>query len=46
MMARETDAMERERVRRQRQRNWAVAGALMAFVAIVYVVTMVKLQGG
>lgn len=40
------DPIERERQRRQRQRNWAVAGALAAFVAIVYIVTMIKLQGG
>jgi hypothetical protein len=28
-----------------RQRNWAVAIALAAFVALVYVITIVKLQG-
>jgi uncharacterized membrane protein YhaH (DUF805 family) len=35
-----------EKKKRLRQRNWAVAIALVAFVAIVYAITIVKLQGG
>ena len=34
-----------EKKKRLRQRNWAVAIALVAFIALVYVVTIVKLQG-
>jgi len=35
-----------ERQKRLRQRNWALLAALVAFVALVYVVTIVKLKGG
>jgi uncharacterized membrane protein YhaH (DUF805 family) len=35
-----------QKKKRLRQRNWAVALALVAFVAIVYAITIVKLQGG
>ena len=42
----EPSAIDRERARRQRARNWAIFAALAAFVAIVYVVTLVKLKGG
>jgi len=34
-----------ERRRRQRGRNWAVLLALVAFVAVVYAITIVKLKG-
>jgi hypothetical protein len=33
-------------VRRRRQKNWAVAALILAFVAFFYVVTMVKMSGG
>jgi hypothetical protein len=36
---------EAEKRKRLRQRNWALAIALVAFVALVYVITIVKLQG-
>lgn len=39
-------AVERERQRRLRARNWAIFAALAAFAAIVYVVTLVKMAGG
>jgi len=32
--------------RRRRARNWAIFLALAAFVLIVYVVTIVRMQGG
>ena len=32
-----------EEKRKQNQRNWALAAALAAFVALVYAVTIVKL---
>ncbi len=35
-----------EKRRRLRQRNWALLAALVAFVVLVYVVTIVKMQGG
>ena len=35
-----------ERRKRLRQRNWALLAALVAFVALVYVVTIVKMKGG
>jgi hypothetical protein len=35
-----------ERQRRQRARNWAIFLALAAFVVIVYIVTIVRMQGG
>jgi hypothetical protein len=35
-----------ERQRRQRTRNWAILLALAAFVLIVYIVTIVRMQGG
>ncbi len=35
-----------ERRRRQRARNWAIFLALAAFVVIVYIVTIVRMQGG
>jgi len=35
-----------EKRKRLRQRNWALLAALVAFVVLVYVVTIVKMQGG
>ena len=35
-----------EKQKRLRQRNWALLAALVAFVALVYVVTIVKMKGG
>ena len=35
-----------EKRRRLRQRNWALLAALVGFVVLVYVVIVVKLQGG
>ena len=34
-----------ERKRRLRQRNWALLAVLLAFVVLVYVVTIVKMKG-
>jgi hypothetical protein len=34
-----------ERQKRQRARNWAILALLMGFVALIYVVTLVKLGG-
>jgi hypothetical protein len=41
-----TATIEAERKRRLKARNWAIFLALAAFVAIVYVVTIVKMKGG
>jgi hypothetical protein len=35
-----------EKQKRLRQRNWALGAALVAFVALVYVITVVKLGSG
>jgi hypothetical protein len=35
-----------ERRKRLRQRNWAVGLSLVAFVVLIYVVTIVKMKGG
>ena len=35
-----------EKQKRLRQRNWALGVALVAFVVLVYVVTIVKMKGG
>ena len=35
-----------EALRRRRARNWAIFGLLMAFVVIVYAVSIVKMSGG
>jgi hypothetical protein len=35
-----------EAKRRQRARNWAIFAALLAFVVIVYIVSIVKMSGG
>jgi hypothetical protein len=34
-----------ERRRRQRARNWAIFALLMGFVALIYLITLVKLGG-
>jgi len=46
MNAPHSSPAQQERRRRVRARNWAIFLALAAFVAIVYVVTIVKMQGG
>ena len=35
-----------ERAKRLRHRNWAVLAVLLGFVALVYVVSIVKMKGG
>jgi hypothetical protein len=35
-----------ERRRRLRHRNWALLGALVGFVALVYIITIVRMMGG
>lgn len=37
--------MTPEEQKKRNQRNWAIAGLLLAFVVIVYAVTIVKLGG-
>ena len=34
-----------EELRKRNQRNWALASVLLAFVVLIFVVTMVKLGG-
>jgi len=40
------NAQVTEKQKRLRQRNWALLAALVAFVVLVYVVTIVKMKGG
>jgi hypothetical protein len=35
-----------EALRRQKARNWAIFGSLMAFVILVFVISIVKMKGG
>jgi len=35
-----------EKQKRLKQRNWAMLVALVAFIALVYAVTIVKMKGG
>jgi len=37
--------IEAEKKKRLRQRNWALAGALVLFVVLVYIVSIVKMGG-
>ena len=37
--------IEAERQKRLKQRNWALAGALLLFVVLVFVVSVVKMGG-
>mgnify|MGYP001442219415 CR=1 FL=1 len=37
---------EEERLKRQRAKNWALAGALMAIVVVIYVTFMIRASGG
>jgi hypothetical protein len=38
-------ALEAERQKRLKQRNWALAGALVLFVVLVFVISIVKMGG-
>jgi len=38
-------ALTPEEERKRKQRNWAIAGLLLAFIVLVYVVTIVKIGG-
>jgi len=35
-----------EALRRQKLRNWALCGALMAFVVLIFIISIVKMMGG
>jgi hypothetical protein len=38
-------ALNPEAIRRQKQRNWAIFSALMAFVIIIFIISIVKMKG-
>ena len=40
------DREAEERRRRQRAKNWALVAVLVAFVALVYAVSIVRMSGG
>jgi hypothetical protein len=35
-----------EALRRQKLRNWALFGVLMAFVVLIFIISIVKMMGG
>lgn len=35
-----------EALRRQKLRNWAIFGVLLAFVILIFVISIVKMMGG
>jgi len=37
---------DQDRRRRQRLKNWALFGALMTFVVVVYFVSIIRMGGG
>jgi hypothetical protein len=37
--------IEAERAKRLKQRNWALAGALLLFVVLVFIISVVKMGG-
>ena len=39
------DRIEMERLKRLKQRNWALAGALVLFVVLVFIISVVKMGG-
>jgi hypothetical protein len=39
-------ALSPEALRRQKQRNWAIFSALMAFVVVVFIISIIKMKGG
>jgi hypothetical protein len=39
-------ALSPEAQRRQKQRNWAIFSALMAFVVVVFIISIIKMKGG
>ncbi|WP_374309516.1 hypothetical protein [Dongia sp.] len=39
------DRIEMERLKRLKQRNWALAGALVLFVVLVFIISIVKMGG-
>jgi len=36
----------KDRLKRQRRKNWALFAALMAFVVVVYIVSIIRMGGG
>jgi hypothetical protein len=38
--------LNQEALRRQKLRNWAIFGTLMAFVILIFVISIVKMKGG
>lgn len=39
------DDQERERLRRQRTKNWVLLAALVTFVVVIYIVSIVRMGG-
>jgi hypothetical protein len=41
-----TDDEKRDRLKRQKTKNWALLAVLFAFVAVVYFVSIIRMGGG
>ncbi|WP_277345438.1 hypothetical protein [Pelagibius litoralis] len=41
-----TDDEEKERLRQQRRKNWALFAILITFIVVVYFVSIIRMGGG
>jgi len=41
-----TDQDEKERLRQQKRKNWAIFAVLVTFVVVVYFVSIIRMGGG
>ncbi|WP_422365068.1 hypothetical protein [Pelagibius sp.] len=40
------DEEEKERMRQQKRKNWALFGVLITFIVVVYFVSIIRMGGG
>ena len=41
-----TDDEQKERLRQQKRKNWAILAVLVTFVVVVYFVSIIRMGGG
>ncbi len=41
-----TEDQEKERLRQQKRKNWAILAVLVTFVVVVYFVSIIRMGGG
>ncbi len=41
-----TEDQEKERLRQQKRKNWAIFAVLVTFVVVVYFVSIIRMGGG